>query len=286
MEEVGGEILKRVYKPRDPDARKYGFGHLLVIGGSKLYSGSPALNALAAYRSGVDLVTVVAPKRAADIVASFSPNLITYPVEGDYFEPKNVDEIQKLLENKSSVVIGGGMGREEKTFEFISEFLRIVGVPAVIDADAIYAVAKEFPGPDPQKFNAVLTPHLYEFYVLTGVKLSNNLEERIAAVKKAAADLKTTILLKGRVDIISDGKSVALNRTGSPYMTVGGTGDTLAGILGSLLAQGHDVWTSSCAAAYINGKAGELAAKDFGPSLTATDLIDYLPKAVSPAKLA
>lgn len=280
VEEITGEILKKIYKPRDPDAQKYDFEHLLVIGGSKLYSGSPALNALAAYRAGVDLVTVVAPRRAADIVASFSPNLITYPLEGDYFEPKHLEEIQKLLTNKSAVVIGGGMGREEKTLEAICEFLETVSVPVVIDADAIYAVAKAFARPGLANADFVITPHLYEFYVLTGVKLSKNLDERITAVKKAAAELKTTILLKGRIDIISDGKRVALNKTGSPFLTVGGTGDTLAGILGSLLAQGNDIRTSSCAAAYINGLAGELAADEFGPAVLATDLIDYIPEVV------
>ena len=126
----------------------------------------------------------------------------------------------------------------------------------------------------------MLTPHLYEFYVLTGVKLSKDLDERIAAVKKAAAELKTTILLKGRADIISDGKRVALNKTGSPYLTVGGTGDTLAGILGSFLAQGQDIWTSSCATAYINGLAGQLAADEFGPGVLATDLVDYISEVV------
>jgi len=278
VEEVTGEILREVYKERDPDSCKYDFGHLLVVGGSKLYSGSPALSALAAYRSGVDLVTVVAPRRPADIIASFSPDLITYPLDGDFFEPKHLKEVHKLLENKAAVVIGGGMGREEKTFEFISEFLKIVGVPVVIDADAIHAVAqnkKILAGSD-----FVLTPHLYEFYILTGVRLSKNLDERVEAVKKAAADLRTTILLKGRVDIISDGEKVALNKTGSPYLTVGGTGDTLAGILGSLLAQGNNLWTSTCAAAFINGLAGEYAADEFGPGVLATDLIEYIPEII------
>lgn len=280
MEEITEKILEKVYRPRDPDAQKYDFGHLLVIGGSKLYSGSPALNALAAYRSGVDLVTVAAPRRAADIIASFSPNLITYPLDGDYLEPKNLDEIQKLLENKSAVVIGGGMGREEKTFSTIVEILKTVGVPAAIDADAIRAVAKPFARPGLANVDLVLTPHLHEFYVLTGVRLSKKLDERVAAVKQAAGDLKTTILLKGSTDIISDGERVALNKTGSPFLTVGGTGDTLAGILGSLLAQGNDVWTSSCAAAYINGLAGQMAADEFGAGVLATDLIDYISEVV------
>lgn len=280
VEEITEKILEKVYKLRDPEARKYDFGHLLVVGGSKLYSGSPTLNALAAYRSGVDLVTVAAPRRAADIVASFSPNLITYPLDGDHLEPNHLDEIRKLLENKSAIVIGGGMGREEKTFEFIREFLEVVSVPVVIDADAIYAVSKQFARPGLANVDLVLTPHLHEFYILTGVRLSKNLDERVAAVKQAASEFKTTILLKGSTDIISDGEKVALNKTGSPYLTVGGTGDTLAGILGSLLAQGNDLWSASCAAAYINGLAGQLAADEFGAGVLATDLIEYIPDVI------
>jgi NAD(P)H-hydrate epimerase len=281
QEEVTQEVFSKVYRRRDPDAHKYDFGHLLVIGGSKLYSGSPTLNALAAYRGGVDLITVAAPKRAADIVASFSPNLITYPLDGDCFEPKHLEDVKRLLENKTAVVIGGGMGRGEETFFAIVDLLRVLDVPTVIDADAIYAVAKASPGTVPGNADLALTPHTHEFYVLTGIKPSKNLDERVAAVRKAAADLKTTILLKGRVDIISDGKKITLNRTGSPFMTVGGTGDTLAGILGSLLAQGNNVWDSACAAAYINGRAGELAAKDLGPATLATDLINYIPEVIN-----
>ena len=110
--------------------------------------------------------------------------------------------------------------------------------------------------------------------------MNTNLKERIKAVKKVAGDLKTTIILKGHVDIISDGKKTALNRTGSPYLTKGGCGDTLAGICGALPARGVDVFTAACAAAYVNGKAGEIAGKKFGEGLLATDLINSIPEAI------
>jgi NAD(P)H-hydrate epimerase len=87
-------------------------------------------------------------------------------------------------------------------------------------------------------------------------------------------------LLKGKTDIISDGKEVALNKTGSPFMTKGGTGDTLAGIAGALLARGIPPFEAGQAAAYINGIAGELAAKKFGEGLMATDLIEAIPEAI------
>ena len=102
-------------------------------------------------------------------------------------------------------------------------------------------------------------------------------EEKIKAVKEEAARFQTTILLKGATDIISDGKEVILNKTGSPLMTVGGTGDTLAGIAGALVARGIDLFRAAQAAAFINGLAGELAGKKLGESLMATDLIDNIP---------
>jgi len=101
-------------------------------------------------------------------------------------------------------------------------------------------------------------------------------EEKIKMVQKEAKRLQTTILLKGPTDIISDGKEVALNKTGSPLMTVGGMGDTLAGIAGALMARGINVFEAGCAAVYMNGLAGELAGKRFGQSVMATDLINEI----------
>lgn len=271
---VGQAILKKVYKKRSPYSHKYNFGHLLVIGGSKLYSGSPALASLAAYRTGVDLVTTAAPERAANIIATFSPDMITYPLKGSYINKKHVKELLSLTENKKAVVIGGGVERRKETFKAVQGFLRQVELPCVIDADAIHAAAKD---KSVLKKSFVLTPHAREFYVLTGINLDNLSQDSIAkAVKKAAKELNTVILLKGHTDIISDGKNTILNKTGNPYLTVGGTGDTLAGILGSLLAQGIDILTASAAAAYINGRAGDIATKEKKQAVTSTDLINSI----------
>jgi len=275
-EEIKPEILEKIYRPRKVAAHKYDFGHLLVIGGSKLYSGSPALNALAAYRTGVDLVTVVAPQRAADIIATFAPDLITYPMAGDYFQASHLEEVLFLLEQKTAVVIGGGMGRGEETLEFIGSFLQRVELPVVVDADAIYAAA-QFKDKLVGK-SLIYTPHAHEFSVLTGREPTPDFEQRVDTVEQAAVDLKAVILLKGSWDIVSDGTKVAANKTGNPLMTVGGTGDTLAGIVGSFLAQGIDPFTAACAAAYLNGAAGDLAAEELGPALTASDLLDFIPE--------
>ena len=146
------EILKKFYQERKIDAyqRKYDFGLLLVIGGSYFYSGSPALAGMAAYRAGVDMVRIFAPKRAADIIASFSPNLAAFPLAGDYFEKKHVSLLkEQILAAKEvsrgnvALVIGGGLGRSKITKEATRELLREIEIKTVIDADAIYAVAEE-----------------------------------------------------------------------------------------------------------------------------------------------
>lgn len=286
MIETNKNILKEIYKPRPENSRKYDHGLLLVIGGSQFYSGSPALSAMAAFKAGVDMVRVIAPKRPADIVASFSPNLAAYPLEGDWLGKKHLPILLSMVESalevsrgKTAVLIGGGAGRSEEVQETILEFLSCTKVPVVIDADAIYALAKN-PGTIKRE-NCLITPHTYEFFVLTGrevYQLSN--EEKMAATQEEAQKLQAVILLKGRWDMISNGQEIAVNKTGSPYLAKGGTGDTLAGIAGALLARGINPFLAGQAAAYINGAAGEIAVKKLGESLTATDLIEAIPEAI------
>jgi len=286
MTETNKEILKNIYKPRPQDSKKYDFGLLLVIGGSEFYSGSPALSSMAAFRAGVDMVRIIAPKRAADIIASFSPNLAAYPLDGSWLERKHLATLIAMTESakavargNTAVVIGGGMGRSEEVQEAILEYLSQVQVPVVIDADAIHAVAKK-----PEIIagkNFLITPHTYEFFVLTGkevYQLSD--EEKIKLVQAEAQRLQTTILLKGKLDVISNGKEVVVDKVGTPYMTVGGCGDTLAGICGALMARGINTFEAARASAFINGKAGEIAAKKLGESMTATDLIEAIPEAI------
>ena len=271
--------LRKIYKKREKEVHKYNFGSLLVIGGSKIYSGSPTFNALAALRSGVDLVEIAAPERAANIIASFSPDLITHPLKGDFLKREHLKQIYKILENKTGFVIGGGLGREKETFKAVQKFLSEAKLPGVIDADAIYAVAEK---PEiVREKNFVLTPHAYEFFILGGERVLDDLERRKNKVIKVARELKTTILLKGNIDIISDGNKIYLNKTGTPYMTKGGTGDTLAGICGALLARKVNCFESACCAAYINGRAGELASKKFKESFLASDLLNEIPRVIN-----
>ena len=286
MIEVTKDILKTIYKPRPQEVRKYDYGLLLVIGGSEFYSGSPALSALSAFRAGVDMVRIIAPKRAADIIASFSPNLAAYPLPGDWLIKKHLATLLSMTESakavsrgKTAVVIGGGLGRSEDTQKTVLEFLSQVTVPVVIDADAIHAVGKKTNVICDKNF--LLTPNLYEFFILTGKEIYElSTDERAKIVKEEANRLKATILLKGDVDIISDGKEVALNKIGSHYMSVGGCGDTLAGICGGLIARGNNPLEAAQAGSYINVRAGQIAAESKKDGLLATDLIEVIPKVI------
>jgi len=286
MIEVTKSILKEVFKKRKRDAKKYDFGLLLVIGGSEFYSGPPAFSAMAGFRTGVDMVRIIAPKRAADIIASFSPNLAAYPLKGSLLTKEHLDILFSMTESaktathgKTAVVIGGGMGRTEQVQETILEYLSQISVPAVIDADGIYAIAKKTEIISGKPF--IITPHSYEFFVLTGKEIKDLPEkEKVKIVQEEARRLNTTILLKGATDIISNGAETAVSRAGSPVMTVGGTGDVLAGIIGALMAKGIDPFLAGQAGALINGLTGQIAEKRIGEGVVATDLIELIPEVI------
>jgi NAD(P)H-hydrate epimerase len=280
---ISKDLLKKIYSRRPENSKKYDFGNLLVIGGSDYYSGAPALSALAAFAAGVDMVRVAAPKRASDIIAAFSPILATTSLDGGRLNKSHLcvlDEIIRTMAavspGKCAVVIGGGIGRSQDSIEAIREFIFATDIPMVIDADAIRALVA-----DPEKLagkSLLLTPHAREFEELTGNDVSGKTnEEKIVIVANQAKSLGVTIILKGEVDVISDGNRTVLNETGTALMTKGGTGDTLAGIAGALLARGAEFFDVASAAAYINGIAGQLAGAERGEGMTAMDLINQIP---------
>lgn len=266
---------------REKWCHKYDFGHLLVIGGNWKYSGSPAFNALAALRSGVDLVTVAAPERAANIVATFSPDLITVPLIGNFLNTNHYDLIVDIIKNEkvNAIVIGGGLGRQIETLNAIKDIHSKVDVPFVFDADALYALPIVELKP---KTTDVLTPHAGEFNAIFGIKPSINLKERKKQVENATKKIKSVIVLKGWVDIVSNGNNTKLIKKDKScvYMTKGGTGDVLAGIVGSLIAQGMPSFEAAVIATKINGMAGANVGKEKGAGLLASDLLDKIPTAL------
>ena len=269
MEIVSGKILSKIYKKRNPWVHKGMFGKLGIIAGSYYYSGSPIFVGMAALRAGCDLVRIFAPECIASVIRSYAPDLIVFPYKKDFLDLEILDFIFENSKDLDAFVIGNGLTRNEKVLMAVKEFIKRVKVPCVIDADAIYAVKG-------MKLNQnfIITPHSYEFFVLSGYEVSNNLKERIEKVKEVAKRYNCTIVLKGHVDVISDGKRVAINKTGSEYMTKGGFGDILAGICGAFLARKIDTFAAAKAATYINGKLGELVAKKFKESLIASDIFE------------
>ena len=272
-----GDVLL-VKKSRTGSAHKGDFGRLLVIGGSKFFSGAPALVSLAALRTGVDIVYLAAPAKTAYAVSSISPDLITLKLKGDNLTASNLTALQPYLENVDAVVMGPGLGLQAETSEFVKVCVTAVenaGKPLLLDADGLKAFA-EFKRP--LRVPLVLTPHAGEYAVLEGRKLPESLEERVAAVQKIAAELKAVVLVKGQVDIVCDSERVKLNFTGNPGMTVGGTGDVLSGVVGALLAQKADPFEAAVAGAFVNGAAGDFVAADVGYHLVASDLLNWIPK--------
>ena len=203
------------------------------------------------------------------------PDLIASPLSSlDYVSP---DDVESILENMfDCLVLGCGLGREVETGNAVLELLEKVSVPVVVDADALGLIEV---GKLPS--NVVLTPHAREYEGLFGVIDTGEIEK---SVLNAALKTGSVILLKGREDVVSDGETVRLNKSGNPAMTVGGTGDVLAGVVGGLTAQNKDVFISACAGAYLTGLAGEFAYEKYDVSLTASDVTDYLGAAIKEAK--
>jgi len=271
-----GDVLL-VTKPRQPESHKGDFGRLLVIGGSETFSGAPALVALAALRTGVDLAYVAAPEKTAHDVSSTSPDLITIKLDGTHLNIGNMPTLKAYIAAVNAIVLGPGLGLHVETREAVKAVVEAVesaGKPLLLDADGLKAFAQF-----KRKLNVplVLTPHTGEYAILTGKTLPTDLTQKVSEVQKTAAELGSVILLKGAIDIISSEKRFKLNFAGNPGMTVGGTGDVLSGIVGAFLAQRNDPFEAAVAGAFVNGAAGDFVFDEKGYHMVSTDLINWIP---------
>lgn len=273
--------LSKIYSPRPEWVHKGNYGSVLVVCGSKLYSGSATLASVAALRAGADLVTVCAPQRAADVASHTLPDLMTFPLRGDHLGVRHVADILDVAHVRriNAVIIGCGLGRHQSTIAAVHKLISKFTVPQVLDADALFAIAAK-----PEIVfgkQVVLTPHAGELAILLSQsKISDDFDARLVAAKQAASKYHAVVLVKGHVDIITDGATTITNNSGSPYMTKGGFGDTLAGVCAALLARGVGMFEAAHAAAYINGRAGEMAARAKGEGVAASDIFDYLPRVI------
>ncbi|MFB6156980.1 MAG: NAD(P)H-hydrate dehydratase [Haloferacaceae archaeon] len=261
---------------RDPDSHKGENGEVLVVGGGP-YTGAPALAARAAGRAGADLVRVACPSAVAREVQGFDAGLVVRPFAGDRLTTDAVTDLLDLAAGNDAVVIGPGLGDDEATRAAVGEFLDGFDGRAVVDADALGAVPEAA-----TDATLVCTPHAGELAGMGFPVEGDDRRAREAAASRAAADLGATVLLKGRHDVSADGERTRVNRTGTPAMTVGGTGDVLAGATAALLcgATGRPPLNAAAVGAHVTGLAGELAAGDRHRGLSAADVIEALPAAL------
>ena len=283
------EDFSHLFKPRKCDSNKGLYGHVLVIGGSFGKSGAPAMSGLGAYRSGAGLVTVGIPKSALSAVASVRPELMTEPLEETPSGRVRSAESSKLLELAKKVTvlaIGPGLGTEDETVGLVKTLYAEVEIPAVVDADALNALAGALPETDKIR---ILTPHPGEMSRLAGKSVKDIQADRLGSAQSFAAGNNVVVVLKGDRTVIAfpDGETW-INPTGSPAMATGGTGDILTGMIAGLVAQHPMDWKRAVVAAvWLHGRSGELAGKHWGEeAMLATDMLEFLPAAMDEARPA
>ncbi len=279
-----GDVKQLLKKRRDARSVKGMNGKVLVIGGSKQYSGAPILSALAASRCGVDLVNLCIPEPAAIIARMASPDLIVTPLEGSSITEKNLQELESRIQWADAVLIGPGMGRDQATARAIIAACGTAvkgGKKLVVDADALKAIAIDTKVVDDP--NVILTPHAGEFAIVSGTSKDNlaTLEQKLLAAREFTRGRRCQLVMKGPEDIVMNGQRCKLNLVHTPAMTVGGTGDVLAGLavgLASRYGTNPDVmFTVSCAAAHLNGLIGlTVEHQKGGPFITASMMIDTI----------
>jgi NAD(P)H-hydrate epimerase len=274
-----GDVL-RATPPRAPYTKKGDFGRLLVVGGSSQYTGAPILASLGALRSGVDLVQLAAPSNVIAAATSQSADLIPVPLQDKLLTKADLPVLEPVFANADTVLIGPGLGTHNETLDAIGELFTLAtkhGKPVVIDADALKVISRVMKlGP-----NAVITPHAGEFQRIAGYGVEEALSQRAEAVRELAKMLQCVVLLKGPVDVISTPTDTRFNWTGTPAMSVGGTGDVLAGLVAGFRAQGVGSFLSACVSAFVNGAAGMVAFRSKGTGLIASDLLEYAPQVLA-----
>jgi ADP-dependent NAD(P)H-hydrate dehydratase / NAD(P)H-hydrate epimerase len=246
-------------------------GKVLVIGGSRDYVGAPAFAAMAALRTGIDIVTVCAPEKVAWAINQYSPDLITKKFLGEELNLTHAKEIISLAETFDVAVLGNGLGINK---DLVLKLVREIKKPFVIDADAIKVLNIEIVN------NSIITPHKKEFEMLYNNTLKKPIfdEKNMDANIKAIQPMMTSnvILLKGPVDTIFSKDKKQQNKTGDNSMTKGGTGDILAGLCAGYLAQSGDLFESAMHSAFISGRLGEYIHKWKGYGYTTYEMIGEL----------
>ncbi len=263
IERLAGPGDVRIAFRRSEFGHKGTHGRVLVAGGGP-YTGAPALAALAALKAGADLSFVAVPAKIREVVSSFSPELIVRGFE-------RTGEIEERFD-----VAVVGMGMDERVAREVVRVLSERCERLVLDASAIPCVEQLSSNSD----SVVITPHRGELRKHFGLEISQNPgEDELESLRKLARDINAVILLKGKIDVVTDGRRIKLNRSGNAGMTAGGTGDVLAGVCGAFLAS-TSAFKAAVSAAFVTGFAGDISFEEKGYCITAMDVLEKLPVAI------
>ena len=262
---------------RKPDGHKGSFGKILLLCGSRGYTGAAALASMGALRSGAGLVYLGVPESIYSIEAIKLTEPIVFPLPEDdgKLSERAVNNIVNFLPRMDAVLIGPGLGQSSGTMAVLEAVLNNGDCPVVIDADGINLIAKHKDILRGRTGQTVLTPHMGEF-----MRLSDCVDcDRMVSAVETALDLQSIIVLKGHGTVITDGHTVFINPTGNPGMAVGGSGDVLAGMITALIGQGLPPLEASACAAWIHGAAGDICASSIGQyGMLPSDMLREIPR--------
>lgn len=261
---------------RKAQSHKGDYGKILLLCGSRGYTGAAALSAMGALRCGAGLVFLGVPESIYAIEAAKLDEAIVFPLpeENGMLSADAVIPVQKKLRDMDAVLIGPGLGQSVGTMAVLNAVLQGFEGPVVVDADAINLLASDADVLRQRKGVTILTPHEGEFRRL-GIGVD---ADRIAGAQMLAKEFGCIVLRKGHDSVITDGEKVYINPTGNPGMAVGGSGDVLAGMLAGLLGQKIAPLEATACAAWLHGAAGDRCAEKLGQyAMLPSDVLNELP---------
>lgn len=262
---------------RDAKAHKGDFGKILLLCGSRGFTGAAYLAAMGALRCGAGLVYLGVPESiyAIEAVKLNEPVVFPLPDRDGMLSAEAVPDLLGRLPKMDAVLIGCGLGCSEGTLAVLEAVLQNSRCPVVVDADGINLLGQHKDLLRGRAFPTLVTPHAGEFLRLGGDPGA----DRLAAASALAGELNCIVVLKGHETCITDGTVHYINPTGNPGMAVGGSGDLLAGMITALLGQKLAPLEAAAAGVWLHGKAGDLAADRLGQyAMLPSDMLDELPR--------
>lgn len=277
--------------PRPPSSHKGTFGHLLVLAGSRGKSGAALLCGRGAIRSGAGLVSLAAPPALCNIIATALPEAMTIALPNSPADHATIDDLPTILSSlagKDAMVLGPGLGRAEATGRLVAELYHQAELPMVVDADALNLLVDQGCDLKIAAGPRILTPHPGEMARLTGLPTGQIQADRLGIARDFASANQLWLVLKGAGTVVASPEGqLAINSSGNQLLAVGGSGDVLAGLIGSLLAQGSKPWQAATLGVYIHGRAADQVRNEKGWTLglLASELADRLPEVFSTLSL-